>query len=212
MPTLGSGSATPVGPETDAESLYLEGGPSIWIQDSDANEANNPDSDGFYYGLSGSATYPLMELGCYDDLRLTDTRTSTEVKCAAQGVVQTMQRRDSLELSFTLKSLFPLNILTHIIGGGVVTHNTTEETEKMGVGALPQNDFYHVFASRVYDETIGDFIGMTFHKVQFIEASPLAMPYGEAWNYQVRALVLADSGKPSAQRFYTAVRWDPSVL
>jgi hypothetical protein len=212
MPTLGSGTATPVGPLHPSESIYLEGGPNLWIQDSDAAEANNPDSDGYYWGVSGSATYPIIEIGCYDDISLVDTRTSTEVKCAAAGIVATMQRRDSLELDFTLKSLFPLEDLRHIIGGGTVVHNATEETEKMGVGNLPQQDYYHLFLSRVYDEDTGDYISMTFHKVQFTEASPLAMPYGDVWNYTIKALVLADTSKPVAQRFYTAVRWDPSVL
>lgn len=55
MPTLGSGSATPVGPTHPSESIYLEGGPNLWIQDSDAAEAHNPDSDGYYWGISGTA-------------------------------------------------------------------------------------------------------------------------------------------------------------
>lgn len=212
MPTLPSGTSAPVGPNIPAESVYVEGGPNMWFQDSDAAEAFTPDSDGFYWGISGSALYPYYEIPCYDDATLTDNRTSTEVKCASAGVVATMQRRDSLELSFTLKGLFPLETLRHMIGGGPVTHNVVEETEKMGVGNLPQQDYYHLYLSRVYDETIGDFISLTFHKVQFTEASPLAMPYGDVWNTPIKALVLADTSKPTAQRFYTAVRWDPSAL
>jgi hypothetical protein len=212
MPTLGSGTDTPVGTQQAAEDIYLEGGPNMWFQDSDATELHAPDSDGFYWGLSGTASYPVMELGCYDDLQLIDTRTSTVVTCAALGNVAQMQRRDALELQFTLKSLLPLSILTHLIGGGAVTHDVAEETEKMGLGTLPQNDYYHVFAARVYDETVGDYVSMTFHKVQWIEATPLAMAYGAPWTYAIRGMVLADGNMPSDQRFASWIRWDPSVL
>jgi len=212
MPTLGTGTSIPVGPESPDEDIYLEGGPDIWYQDSDAPEAHNPDSDGYYWGISGSAAYPLIPLGCYDDLQLVDTRTSTVVTCASLGNVAQMQRRDALEVQLTVKSLMPLANLTHLIGGGAVVHNAAEETEKMGIGALPQNDFYHVFMSRVYDETVGDYVSITLHKVQWIEATPLKMAYGEPWTYAIRGMALADSSMPAAQRFATWLRYDPSAL
>jgi len=212
MPTLGTGTATPVGPIINAEALYLEGGPNIWMQDWGATYNNNPDSDGFYYGMSGTAAANLFEVGCYDDLQLRDARTETVVKCAAAGIVANMQRRDNFELAFTLKAMLPLSILTKILGGGTVVHNLAEETEKMPLGVLPQNIFWHVFLSRVYDEDTGDFVAFQFHKVQVVEATPLAMPYGDAWNLQVRMMIMADTAKPAAHRFGELLRYDPSVL
>jgi hypothetical protein len=212
MPTLGTGTDIPVGAMGATEDLYIEGGPDIYYQDSDAAELHSPDSDGFYWGLSGTAAYPVLPLGCYDDLELVDTRTSTVVTCAALGNVAQMQRRDALEVNLTLKSLLPLANLTHLIGGGAVTHNVAEETEKMGIGNVPANDFYHVFMARVYDEAVGDFVSITLHKVQWVEATPLAMAYGQPWTYKLRGMALADSAKPAAQRFATWLRYDPSVL
>lgn len=215
MPTLGTGTDTPIGPELGAEQIYIEGGPNIWIQDSEApllHDAPTGDADGFYWGLSGSAAYPVMEIGCYDDLQIIDSRTGRAVTCAALGTVQQMQRRDALEVQFTLKSLLPFSILRHLVGGGPVTHNAGEETEKMGLGTLYPNQHYHMLLSRVYDEDVGDYVSITLHKVQFTEATPLAMPYGAEWTYGIRAMALADADLPVKQRFATMLRYDPSVL
>jgi len=212
MPTLGTGTDLPIGPGISAEDLYIEGGPGIWFQDFNGNEQYNPDGDGFYHGLSGTAMYPVYELGCYDDLTIADRRTSNPVTCAALGNVRQMQRRDALEIAFTLKSLLPLETLRHLIGGGAVTHDVAEETSKMGLGNLPQNTFFHVLMSRVYDEDTGDYVALTFHKVQFMDANPLTMAYGQAWTFAIKAMALADGSKPAAQRFATMIRWDPSAL
>jgi len=212
MPTLGTGTDIPVGPGISGEDLYIEGGPTIWFQSSLATEENHPDSDGYYWGLSGTVAYPVYAMGCYDDLTINDTRTTNAVTCAALGDVATMQRRDAYELSFTLKSLFPLERLRYLIGGGAVVHNVAEETSKMGLGPLPINQFFHLFLSRVYDEDTDDYLAVTFHKVQFMDASPLALPYGKEWSYQIKATALADGAMPKAQRFATMLRYDPSVL
>lgn len=212
MPTLGTGTATPVGPILTSESIYLEGGPTIWMQDWLATYEHNPDGDGAYWGLSGTAAANVAEVGCYDDLQLRDARSETQVKCAAAGIVAVMQRRDNFELAFTLKGLLPLSQLQPFLGGGTVVHNAVEESEKMPLGTLPQNTFYHVYMSRVYDETTGDFVAFAFHKVQVVEATPLAMPYGDAWSLQVRMMIMADTAKPAAHRFGEIIRYDPSVL
>jgi len=212
MPTLGTGTDIPLGPGVDGEDIYIEGGPTIWFQDSEAPELHAADSDGYYWGLSGTATYPVYALGCYDDLTISDSRTSNPVTCAALGNVAHMQRRDALEIAFTLKALFPLETLRHMIGGGAVVHNAAEETSKMGIGALPTNQYFHVFMSRVYDEDTGDYVALTFHKVQFMDASPLTPAYGKEWTFGIKAMALADSAMPKAQRFATMLRYDPSVL
>lgn len=212
MPTLGTGLSDPMGPEVNAEDIYIEGGPNIWFQDAEANPANNPDSDGFYWGLSGTAVYPVYEIGCYDDLSISDSRTSNPVTCAALGNVRQMQRRDALEISLTLKSFFPLAVLRHLIGGGAVTENAGEETEKMGLGELPQNQLYQVWMSREYDEEAGDRVALHFHNVQWTEATPLTMAYAREWTFGLRGMALADTGKPAAQRFATIIRYDPSAI
>ncbi|OGS01183.1 MAG: hypothetical protein A2V88_08870 [Elusimicrobia bacterium RBG_16_66_12] len=212
MPTLGTGTDIPIGPEIDAEDIYIEGGPDIWFQDATANPQQNPDSDGFYWGLSGTAAYPVYELGCYDDLSIADSRTSNPVTCAALGNVRQMQRRDALEISLTFKSLLPFETLRHIMGLGAVTHNAVEETSKMGIGNLPQNTFFHMWLARVYDEDLGDYVGLYFDKVQFMDANPLTMAYGKEWTVAVKAMALANSARPKAQRFGMMLRYDPSVL
>jgi hypothetical protein len=212
MPTLGTGTDTPIGPQVSGEDLYIEGGPTIWFQNSGATEENHPDSDGYYWGLSGTATYPVYPMGCYDDLTIADTRTTNPVTCAALGDVAQMQRRDAFEITFTLKALFPLATLRYLIGGGAVVHNAAEETEKMGLGNLPINQFFHLHLARVYDEDTGDYLAITFHKVQFMDATPLAMPYGNVWTYVIKGMALADTTMPKEQRFATMLRYDPSVL
>ncbi len=212
MPTLGTGLSDPIGPEVNAEDIYIEGGPNIWFQDAEADPANNPDGDFFYWGLSGTDVYPVYEIGCYDDLSITDSRTSNPVTCAALGNVRQMQRRDALEISLTLKSLFPLSILRHLIGGGAVTLNAAEETEKMGIGTLPQNRLYQVWMSRVYDEDTGDWLALHFHKVQWTEANPLTMAYAKEWTFGLRGMALADTDMPADQRFATIIRYDPSAI
>lgn len=213
MPTLGSGIVDPIGPEIAYEDLYLEGGPDIYFQDHEANLRFNPDGDTMYYGLSGTATYPVYNVGCYEDMSIAENRDETAVTCANIGEVARMQRRSSLEITLTLKSLLPLEVLNHLIsGGGSVVQNATEESEKMGIGELPQNQYWHVYMARVYDTSVGDWISWTYHKVQFGAATPIATPYAAPWTIGLRMLVLADASMPREQRFGTWVRWDPSAL
>lgn len=212
MPTLGTGSDIPIGPSIASEDVYVQSGPDIWFQDATATEENSPDSDGFYWGLSGTAAYPVFPLGCYDDLTMNDARTSNDIMCAAIGRVAIAQQRDAFEIALTFKQPLPFEKLRHLIGGGAVTHNVAEETSKFGLGPLPINQFYHLHFDRVYDEDAGDYIAITFHKVQFTDASPLTMAYGKEWTWGIKAVALADTTKPKAQRFATVLRWDPSVL
>jgi hypothetical protein len=67
---------TPLGTITTQEDLYIEGAPNIYFQDYLASPFNNPDGDGFYWGLSGTATYPVLEVGCPVDVSLTEDLTA----------------------------------------------------------------------------------------------------------------------------------------
>lgn len=208
---LSTGTAEPTGTTIVGEDIYIEGGPSVWFQDADAPLAENPDGDGFYWGLSGTDTYPIYEVACYEDFSLIDTVTGNPVQCDSLGVVDEIQRRESLELQFTLKSLLPFSVLAQMLRGGVVTENVVEGTEKFGLGEIPDRE-YHVFFSRVYDPTTGDYVSFTGHRAKFTEGSPLETPFANAWNIPITMKVFADRGKPTDQRFGTFLRLDPSVI
>jgi len=211
MPPLLTGTSEPTGLTISSEQIYIEGAPDVWFQDAAAPLANNPDAAGFYWGLSGTVSNPIYEFGCIDDFSMVDAVTSNPVTCSNLGEVDEMSRRDHVDLTFTLKSLLPFDILSRVLRGGAVTVDATEETEKFGLGEI-RSQIYHFFFSRVYDVDTGDYISATFPRCRFIEASPLETPYAEPWNIAVTVRAFADSTKPRAQRFGTFLRLDPSEI
>ena len=208
---LATGTSEPTGTTIVGEDIYIEGGPNFWFQDADAPLAHAPDSDSIHWGLSGTYTYPIYEIACYEDFSLIDTITRNPVQCDSLGVVDEIMRRESLEIQFTLKSLLPLSQLTLIMNGGTVVENTGEGTEKFGLGEIPDR-LWHTFFSRVYDPATGDYLSFTGHRARFVEASPLETPFGEPWNIAVTMKLFADRTKPDSQRFGSFVRLDPSVI
>ena len=218
MPTLGTGTAIPTGPITVGEDVYVEGGPRLFYQpyydpdNVECAEANNPDvPDGIYWGLSGTTACPIFEITCYEDITLIDTVTRNPVTCDALGTVDEIQRRDSMELQFTVKSLFPLSQLVSMFRGSSYVLNAAEESEKFGVGEIP-TELWHLFFSRIYDSEAGDYVSFTGHRAKFVEATPLGMPYANVWNIAVTFKLFADRTKPPGQYFGAFVRYDPSVL
>lgn len=202
---------TPSGNLQSAEDLYLEGAPTIYIQDYNANEVNNPDADGFYWGLSGTTTYPVYEVGCLTDVSLTENLTVNDVLCDNVGVKSTIQQRNYLEFQFTVQSFFPLATLRYLIKGGAVTE--TAPTQKFGMGSVNQNQYFHVYAPKVYDEDVGDYVVIHLHKAQFTNAFTWNMPFGSTWNLTGLTLrAFADTTKPAAQHFATIMRADASVI
>src|SRR3989304_5828974 len=199
----------PTGVITVADDLFLEGAPDLWFV---GVAKSSPDRDGFYWGITGTAAKPAFKVGCYTDFRWRDSIQMTEIRCDTIGVKGTIQKRNYLEVTYTLLSLLPLKILTNIIRGGVVTVNATEETEKMGVGEIDNNTYHLVFFSRVYDDVTGDFVSVTGDRCQFVDAWEMAMNYGAPWPLGVRLRMYADDTKPAAQRFATVLRLDPSLL
>jgi hypothetical protein len=209
--TLSSGTATPTGQIIQGDGIYLEGGPEVWFQSYDAAERFTPDADGHYWGLSGTSTYPIYAIECYDDLQIMDDVTQNMVTCQNLGEVDEMQRRNHVALSFTLKSLLPFPNLMRILRGSTYVLNATDEAEGFGMGEINPS-YYHVFFSRIYDIDIGDFVSLTIHKAKFSEASPISTPYAEPWNVPVQLKGFADITKPRGQRFATWKRYDPSKL
>lgn len=202
---------TPIGNLESAEDIYLEGAPTIYFQDATASPLSNPDSDGFYWGLSGTTTYPVFELGCVTAVSLTENLTVNDVLCDNVGVKATVQQRNYLEFQFTIQSFFPFQTLRHLVKGGTVTE--TPPTQKFGMGAVNNNQFWHVYAPKVYDEDSGDLIIMHMHRAQFINAFTLNMPFGSPWQLTgITLRAFADTTKPAAQRFGVFIRSDASAV
>ncbi|RMD60175.1 hypothetical protein D6833_10260 [Candidatus Parcubacteria bacterium] len=204
---------TPLGSVTTQEDLYIEGAPTIYIQDNSASPLYNPDSDGFYWGMSGTSTYPVYELGCVTDVSLTENLTMNDVLCDNIGVKDTIQQRNYLEFNFTIQSLLPFTVLRNIIGGGAVTQNVTEHTEKFGIGQINNNKYWMVYAPKVYDTDVGDYVVIHLHKAKFVDAWTINMPFGSPWQVTgLKIRAFADSSKPAAQQFGTIIRADASVI
>lgn len=199
----------PTGTIVTEEDIFLEGGPEVYIG---GVLQNAPDSDSFYWGVSGVAGNPVYSIGCYEDFRFRDNVAVTDIRCDTVGSKGTIQKRNYLEAQFNLKSLFPLTMLRLLMRGGAVTTNATENTEKMGLGEIDQNVYFMVYFSRVYDDDAGDYVSVTGHRCQVVDAWELATPYGAPWMISVRVRMYADDTLPVDQRFATVIRYDPSAL
>lgn len=203
---------TPLGSITSQEELYLEGAPNLWYQDDIANLLSNPDSDGFYWGLSGTTAYPAIALGCVEGVQLADNLTMNDVRCDTVGVKDTVMRRNYLELTLAIKTLFPLTTIRHILHGGAVTQ-VGSALEKMGLGVIQQNIWFHVYGAKVYDEDTGDYINFTLHKCKFVDAWQIQFRYGQEWQIAgIKIRAFARDTLPSAQQFATIIRADPSAI
>lgn len=204
---------TPVGNVLTQEDIYIAGAPTIFIQDYSADLWKNPDSDGFYYGLSGTSTYPVYEVACLSDVSLTEDITLNDVLCDNIGVKDTIQQRNFVEFEFTVKSLFPLRNMSQLLSLGTVTQNSGEGTEKVGIGKINNQSFWHVWSPAVYDESTGDHVAVHFNRAKFVDAWTIDMPFGEPWMVTgIRLRAYADSTKPAAQQFGMILRVDPSVI
>ena len=204
---------SPISAYTSQEDIYLESAPTLFFQDAEANPFNNPDSDGFYWQLSGTSTYGVFEIGCITDVSLADNITMNDVLCDNIGVKDTLQQRNYVEFNLTVQSFFPFEILTNILRGGAVTNNAGENTSKFGIGKINNNQFWMVWAPKVYDESVGDYLGFQLHKAKFVDAWTINMPFGSPWQAAgIKLRAFADTDKPSAQQFVTVIRADISVL
>lgn len=199
------------GQQNTTEEIYFDGAPNIWFQDSHAGEYFNPDARGFYWQLSGTVAYPAYELGCVNDVSLTENLTMNDVVCDTVGFKSTIQRRNSMDIVLSIQTLFPLETLVHMIkGGGYV--RTTGQMEQFGLGQIDPSKFYHVYCARVYNESLGYYISFTAHRAQFVDAFTLNFRYGNNWQLTgVKLRAFADATKPAAQSFMTVVRADTTV-
>jgi hypothetical protein len=205
---------TPLGNIDTMEDLFLEGAPSIYFQDYNATPAYNPDAQGFYWGLSGTSTYPAYEVGCPFDLSLSENLTVNDVLCDTVGTKDTIQQRNYIEFTFSLRSFFPFQIMRHILGFGPVTETSgPPDTQKMGIGSLNNTQFWTVYAPKVYDEDNADYIWIHLHKAKFVDPWTINMTFGNPWTatgLKLRAFV--DGTKPAAQKFGMWGRSDASAV
>lgn len=203
---------TPIGTIVSPDDIRLEGAPNIWYQDSRATPLYNPDSDGFYFGLSATVAYPVYELGCIEGVQLTENLTINDVQCDTVGFIDTIMRRNYLELNLTLKTIFPLAAMRALLRGGPVTSGNG--LEKMGLGVVDNGASpFRLYLAKVYDETNADYLSMTLHRCKFVDAWTIDFRYGQEWQItglKVRAYGL--SSYPSAQQFATIIRRDPSAI
>jgi len=202
---------TPVGVRENQEDIYLQSAPNIYFQDYRADPWHNPDDDGFYWQLSGTATYPVYQIGCPTDVSLTEDITINDVLCDNVGVKDTVQQRNYIEFQFTIQSFFPLQVLRHILKGGAVTESAP--TQKFGFGPINNAQQWMLYAPRVYNEDEGHYVWVHLHKTKFVEAWTINMPFGNNWEVTgLRMRAYADTDKPSTQQFGMFGRADAEVI
>lgn len=205
---LVTGSA--LGTLTQQEDLYVEGAPTIFFQDYDAGPMYNPDGNGYYWQLSGTATYPVYEIGCVTDVSLTEDITINDVLCDNVGVKSSIQQRNYLEFTFTIQSFFPLSVLTYLLKGGTPTESAPLEFFELG--QINNAQYWAAWCPKVYDTSVGDYLGIQLHKCQFVEAFTIDMGFGSPWQATgLRLRAFIDTTKTPDQ-FATWVRADASVI
>lgn len=198
---------TPIGGSVTQEQTYLEGASNIYVQDYNANPLFNPDAQGYYWGMSGTATYPYIEVGCVQDVSLTENMTMNDVRCDAVGVVDTIMKRNYLELNVTILTLFPLSALRHFLKIEAPTVGTGYE--KSGIGQINQAQYYHVYAPKVYDSASASWFTIWLNKAKFVDAWTINQKYGDSWTVTgLKLRGFADTSRPAAQLFGAFLRFD----
>lgn len=201
---------TPLGTINSQEALYIDGAPTIYFQDYSASILNNPDGNGYYWGMSGTSTYPVKELDCITEASMIQGLTANDIQCDTVGVKGTITRRDFVSLQFSLQSFMPLSILADIMGFSTATVSAPEEL--VGIGAYDNTQFWHVYAPNVYNEDVGDYIFIWLHKAQFTDFGDWQFRYGQPWISQFTLKGYADTTYPSTQRFGMIRRADASAV
>lgn len=209
MPSsLVTGSA--VGNVISQEELYLEGSPFIYFQDSTPAPLYNPDSQGYYWQLSGTFTYPALLLGCIQDVSLTEGVTMNDVRCDTVGVKDTIQKRNYVEFNLTILSLMPLTVLRHVLNISQPSVGSGYETA--GIGQINNSQHYHVYAPKVYDESAAGWLMFYLHKAKFVDAWTLSFKYGDSWTATgIKIRAYANDNYPANQIFGVIRRADPSL-
>jgi hypothetical protein len=134
-----------------------------------------------------------------------------DVLCDNVGMKGVVQQRNYFEFQFSIRSFFPLQILTYFLGGGTVVE--ASPTQMMPLGKINNDQYWHVYAPKVYNETNGDYVWIYLHKCQFVDAFTIPMTLGTPWELQgLKLRGFVDSTKPAAQQFGMFGRSDLSVV
>ena len=202
----------PIGSVIDQENNYLEGTPYIYFQDYNATPLSNPDANGFYWGLSGTATYPVYLLGCVQSVKLTEKVTMNDVRCDTIGVKDTIQKRDYVEFDLTVLSQLPIAVLRHMMNLGSAP-TISGHAEWQGIGTINNNQRYMVYAPKIYDTVNGYYLFFHLHRAKFVDAWTLDMKYGASWELtKITLRAFIDETKPTNSLFGTIMRADTSQL
>ena len=206
---LTTGSAQ--GSVVSQEELYIEGAPYIYFQDYRATPLWNPDADNYYWGMSGTASYPANLIGCVRNVKLTEDVTMNDVRCDTVGVKDTIQKRNYIEFDLEIISEFPLAVLRHMLNLSTPDSGTGYET--VGIGQIDNTQFYMVYAPKVYSEENDDWLMFHLNKAKFVDAWTINFTYGEAWSVTgLKLRAYADETKPAGSLFGTIRRMDSSAL
>lgn len=202
---------TPLGNITSQEAEYLEGAPYIYFQDNAANPRFNPDAQGYYWNLSGTSTYPVINLGCVQNVHLTEGVTMNDVRCDTIGVVDTIQKRDYVEFQLEILSQLPLSVIRYVMNLSPATTGSGFET--VGIPRINNSQRYMVYAPMVYDEDNAGWLMFHLHRAKFVDAWDLNMRYGDSWQLTgIKIRAYADVDKPANQIFGVIRRADPTAL
>jgi hypothetical protein len=202
---------TPLGNVDSQVEIYVEGAPSLFFQQYEASPLYNPDSGGFYWGMSGTTAYPVFEIGCVQDVSLTEGVTMNAIRCDAVGDKGIIQRRDYVEFNLTITTLFDLDVLRHMLN--LSTPTIGSGLSKAGIGQINNNRYYMVYAPKVYDADAADYVMFHLHRAQFVDAWTINMKGGEAWNVTgLKLRAFADTSRPSSQMFGVVLRSDLSSI
>lgn len=185
------------------DALYLEGGPSVYFMDYGGSYAYSPDSDGLYWGLSGSAQYPVFTLGCVSDFHLKDDVSGSVIPCGDLGGVAAVQSRRSVVAEFSLNTMFSLTTLRRVLNGSQSVVNTSDKAEKFGFGPIRNQQFWKAYFYNVLSQDDETFIAFTMHKAQFVDAWDWPMAYGEGHKIGVKLRAVYDTSLPYGQRLLT---------
>lgn len=203
---------TPLGQITSQEGTYIEGAPYIYFQDNRANPLFNPDGQGYYYGLSGTSTFPVINLGCIQNVSLTEGLTMNDVRCDTIGVVDTIQKRDYVEFQLEILSQLPISVIRHVMNLGVApTTGTGFETQ--GITRIDNAQRYMVYAPAVYNQSAAGWLLFHLHRAKFVDAWTLNMRYGDSWQLTgIKIRGYADESKPANETFGVIKRVDLAAL
>lgn len=208
----------PIGNVITQDELYIDSAPPIYYQDNNNGAGvgsvgllNNPDAQNFFWNLSGTTTNPVYQLGCIENFVIGGNIEMNDIRCDTVGNKGVIQKLTHIDVTFNLKTMFPLTTVQAILRGGTVT-TTGSQTEQMGIGQPDNNKYYYIWLPSVYDENNGDFVAWTGFRVQFVDSWSLAHTFAAPTTLGVIARFFADANKPADQLFANVIRSDVSAI